>query len=95
MEFLLHEKDLWKITSRELLPPKVEFGEIVPKGSTLEHHLFMKNDKLAYGTIFLNVVDFMFHHVARAKIIKNTWDNLCATFERKHVGNILQLCQKL
>jgi hypothetical protein len=55
----------------------------------------MKNDKLAYGTIFLNVVDFMFHHVARAKIIKNTWDNLCATFERKHVGNILQLCQKL
>jgi hypothetical protein len=29
MEFLLHEKDLWEITSRELLLLKIEFGEIV------------------------------------------------------------------
>ncbi len=66
---------------KELLPPKFEFGEIVLKGSNFEHHFFMKKDKLA--------------HVACAKTTKDTWDNLCATFERKHVGNILQLCQDL
>ncbi len=33
MEFLLHEKNLWDITLGELLPPKVEFGEIVLEGS--------------------------------------------------------------
>jgi hypothetical protein len=37
IEFFLHEKDLWEITSRELLPPKVEFGEIVFKGGTFEY----------------------------------------------------------
>jgi hypothetical protein len=47
MEFLLHEKDLWEITSKELFPPKFEFGEIVLKGGTLEYHLFMKKGKLA------------------------------------------------
>jgi len=25
MEFLLHQKNLWEIVSRKLLPPKVEF----------------------------------------------------------------------
>jgi hypothetical protein len=37
----------------KLLPPKVEFGEIILKGSTLEHYLFMKEDKLTHGTTFL------------------------------------------
>jgi hypothetical protein len=36
MEFLLHEKDLWEITSRELLLLKIEFGEIVLEGDILE-----------------------------------------------------------
>jgi hypothetical protein len=51
MEFLLHGKDLWEITLRELLHPKVEFGNFFPKGGTLEHHSFMKKDKLVHGTI--------------------------------------------
>ncbi len=55
MEFLLHGKDLWEIALGKLLHPKVEFGEIVPKGGALEHHSFMKKDKLVNGTIFLNV----------------------------------------
>jgi len=42
MEFLLHEKDLCKITSGELLPPKVEFGDSVFKGSVIEHRLLME-----------------------------------------------------
>jgi len=46
MKFLLHEKILWEITSRVLLSLDVEFGEIVCEGITLEHHSFMKNDKL-------------------------------------------------
>jgi hypothetical protein len=36
MEFLLHEKDLWEITSRELLLLKIEFGEIVLEEDILE-----------------------------------------------------------
>jgi len=35
MEFLLHEKDLWEITSEVLLPPKVEFGELFLKVALL------------------------------------------------------------
>ncbi len=57
--------------------------------------MFINEDKLAYATIFLNVVDFLLHHVTCAKIAKDAWDNLCATFERRHVGNISQLYQKL
>jgi hypothetical protein len=37
---------LWEIISRELLPPKVEFGEITFEGCTFEHRLFMKKEKL-------------------------------------------------
>jgi hypothetical protein len=33
MEFLLHQKKLWEIASKQLLPPKVELKKIVPKGS--------------------------------------------------------------
>jgi hypothetical protein len=29
MEFLLHQKDLWEIASRKLLPPEDEFRKIV------------------------------------------------------------------
>jgi hypothetical protein len=52
-------------------------------------------DKLAYGTIFLNIVDSLLHHVTSAKTTKDAWENLCATFEKTHVDNILQLHQKL
>jgi hypothetical protein len=55
----------------------------------------MKKDKLTHGTIILNVVNSLLHHVTCAKIVKDAWDNLCATFDRRHVGNILQLRQKL
>jgi hypothetical protein len=79
----------------KLLPPKVEFGKIILKRSTLEHYLFMKKDKVVHGTILLNVIDFMLHHVARVGTIKDAWDNLCATFERRHVSNKLQLHQEL
>ncbi len=55
----------------------------------------MKKDKLACGTIILNVIDFLLHHVACVITIKDAWDNFCATFERRHVGNKLQLHQEL
>jgi hypothetical protein len=81
MEFLLHEKGLWEITSRKLLPLEVEFGKIVLKGSILKHCLFMKKDKFVHETIILNVVGSLLHHVACAKIAKDAWDNLCATIK--------------
>jgi hypothetical protein len=95
---LLHETDLWEIILGELLLLKVEFGKIVPRGGTLEHCLFIKKDKissnliilkLVHGTIFLNVVDSLLHHVTCAKTTKNAWDNFYATIERRHVGNKL------
>jgi len=55
----------------------------------------MKKDKLTCGINLLNVVNSLLHHITCAKIVKNAWDNLCATFDRKHVGNILQLHQEL
>ncbi len=61
----------------------------------LEHHLFMKKDKLVHETILLDVANFMLHHLAHAKFAKDSWDNLCATFEKKYVGYKLQLRQKL
>jgi hypothetical protein len=51
--------------------------------------LFKKKEKLVCGTILLNVVDSLLHHVARVEIAKDTWDNFYATFEKKHVGNKL------
>jgi hypothetical protein len=71
------------------LPPKVELGEIILERGTIQHHLFMKKDKLVCGTIILNVVDSLLHHVACAKTTKDAWDNLCITLERIHVGNRL------
>jgi hypothetical protein len=50
---------------------------------------------LVYGTVLLNVVDFLLHHVALSKTTKDAWDNLCATLEKKHVDNKLQLYQEL
>jgi hypothetical protein len=52
-------------------------------------------DKLACGTIFLNVVDSLLHRVARVETTKDAWDNFCATFEKTHIYNILQLRQEL
>jgi hypothetical protein len=43
---------------------EVEFGEIDPKGGNIKHHLFMKNDKLVHGTIFLNGFYSLLNHVA-------------------------------
>jgi len=40
-------------------------------------------------------VDFWLHHVTCARTVKDAWENLCATFEIRHVGNMLQLCKKL
>ncbi len=85
----MHEKDFWEITSWKLLPPEVELGGIILEGGTIKHHLFVKKDKLVCGTIILNVVDSLLHHVACVKIAKDAWDNICVTFERKHIGNKL------
>ncbi len=82
---------MWEITLGELLPLKVEFGKIVFEGSIIEHRLFMKKDKLVCGAILQNVVEFLLHHVARVEIAKDAWDNFYATFEKKHIGNRLQL----
>jgi hypothetical protein len=70
MGFFLHLKDLWEITLGELLSPRIEFGEIVPKGGIHDHQMCMKKDMLACGTIFLNVVDSMLDHVAHVKSAK-------------------------
>jgi hypothetical protein len=43
MEFLLHDKDLWEIISRKLLPSKTEFEKIIPEGSVHKHRMFMQN----------------------------------------------------
>jgi hypothetical protein len=66
---------------KELLLLKIEIGKIVLKKNTLEHHWFMKKDKLAHETILLDVVNFMLHHLVLAEFAKDSWDNLCATFE--------------
>jgi hypothetical protein len=87
MEFFLHEKDLWDITSRKLLPLEVEFRDIFFEGNILKHCLFMKKNKLAHGTILLNVIDSLLHH-NKCKNYK-ICIRICATFERKHVGNKL------
>ncbi len=53
-----------------------------------EYCLFIKKDKLAHGTIIVNVFDFLLHHVARGEIAKDACENFCATFEKSlHVGN--------
>jgi len=38
MEFLLHQKDLWEIALRKLLPPEVELRKIVLEGNIFEHY---------------------------------------------------------
>ncbi len=81
-------------TSGELLPPKVEFGNITLEGCTFEHCLFMKQEKLDWKFVLLNV-DFWLHHVTSARTVKDAWENLCATFEKIHLGKILKLCKKL
>jgi hypothetical protein len=53
------------------LPLKIEFGEIGFKGGIHGHHMFMKKNKLACGTI-LNVVDYSLHHVTCVNNAKET-----------------------
>ncbi len=77
IKFFLHENDLWEITSRELLPSKIELGKFVIKWNNHEHHMFMKKDKLAHKTIFLNVVNFFLHLQYMQKLRKK--------FERTYV----------
>jgi hypothetical protein len=67
----------------------IEFGNIVFKRGTFEHNLFMKKDKLTHRTILLSVVEYMLHHVIHVDTTKDAWDNLCATFERRHINNRL------
>jgi hypothetical protein len=59
------------------LPSKFEFGNVVLNGGTLQHHLFLKKEKLAHRKINLNVVDSLLHHVACVETTKDAWDNLC------------------
>ncbi len=73
---------------------KIEFGKIVHKKGILEHCLFMKKDKLAHGIIFLDV-NFMLHHLTCVEFAKDSWDNLCVTFEKIYVNNKFLLCQEL
>jgi hypothetical protein len=70
MEFFLHVKDLWEITLGKLLPPKIKFGETVPKKGFHDHQTCMKKEKLACEIIFLNVVDSIMDHVACVKSAK-------------------------
>ncbi len=51
--------------------------------------------QIGLWNIFLNVVDSLLHHIACVETTKNAWDNLCATFEKTHVDNIVQLIQEL
>jgi hypothetical protein len=67
----------------------LEFGKNIFEGGNFEYCLFIKKDKLVHQTIFLNVGDLLLHHVAHAETIKNAWDNLYVTFERRHVDNKL------
>jgi hypothetical protein len=52
MEFFMHEKNLWKIILRKLLPPEIKSRKIDPKGNLHEPCMFMKKDKLAHEAIF-------------------------------------------
>jgi hypothetical protein len=47
--------------------------------------LFTKKDKLACGTTLINVVDPLLDHVACAETTKDSWNNLCATLEKKNM----------
>jgi hypothetical protein len=59
------------------LPLEFEFGNIVFNGGTLQHHLFLKKEKLAHRKINLNVVDPLLHLVAHVETTKDAWDSLC------------------
>lgn len=73
---------------------RLSLEKLFLKGRIYEHRMFMKKNKLACWTIFLHIVDFLLHHLACVKSVKKAWDNLCATFEKSHVDNTLQLCQE-
>jgi hypothetical protein len=87
----MHEIDLWETLYKNYYHEKLNLERYwIHEGFTLEHCLFIKKDKLAHGTIILNVFDFLLHHVACGEIAKDECDNFCATFEKHlHVGNEL------
>ncbi len=88
----MHEKDLWEIILGGATRPKIKFGKILSQGTTHEHCMLIKKNKLACGTIFLNVVDSLLHHATHAKSVREAWENLGATtFEIVHVDNRLKL----
>jgi hypothetical protein len=88
----LHEKDLWEIILGELLDQRLSLEKSFLKELLMNIAMLMKKNKLACGTIFLNVVDSLLHHAAHAKSVKEAWDNLYATtFEILHVDNRLKL----
>ncbi len=59
---------------RSIIATKGWIWRIILEGGTLEHFLFIKKDKLACGTILLNVVDFLLHHVTCVKTTNDAWD---------------------
>jgi hypothetical protein len=52
MEIFMCEKNLWEITLIKLLPPKIKYRKIDPKGNLHEPCMFVKKDKLAHEAIF-------------------------------------------
>ncbi len=53
----------FEIVLGKLLSLDIKFQGIVLEVNSYEHCMFMKKNKLVHETIFLNVVDFMLHHV--------------------------------
>jgi hypothetical protein len=39
----------------------------------MEHCMFKKKDKLAHGTIILNILDSLLHHVTHVKKLRTTF----------------------
>ncbi len=50
---------------------KLNLERLFLKKVLLNMVLFMKKDKLACGTIFLNVADYLLHHVTHVEIEKD------------------------
>jgi uncharacterized protein YehS (DUF1456 family) len=63
IQFFLHEKDLWEIISKELLPSKIEFEEMFLKENIHEFIFFHEERQVVSLNIILNVVDILWHHV--------------------------------
>ena len=82
MEYILHDKRLWKIVSWIVEPPKE---------GTVERSWFDDDDKLGKGYMILNVSEALVHYISYARSANEAWKNLCSTFERMYVINWLYL----